>query len=162
MFGLRRRHRKATAAPAAASEASGNRAIRLSEEQLFDAVRGKLDDFMGIEGAWALVRRDPDAPTDDTIFASMSTFSLARDITSMLVGGAAEIPSASPTVAAAPDARPSLRPVPRDESPRDQVEIELTTIAQWADPKHHDPDFVDKDIVSPVPAVSAHREAHGA
>ncbi|SEC54925.1 hypothetical protein SAMN04489806_3190 [Paramicrobacterium humi] len=167
MFGLRRRRRAASAAPAA-PEAKGPGSIRLSEDQLFDAVRGKLDDFMGVEGSWALVRRDPEAPADDAIFAAMSTYSLARDITAMLIGRAETAPTAAsgsdaPAEAPAAPERAPMRAIPRDEDPREQVRIELTTIARWADPKRHDPEYVDTAIVTPAAASdAADRSARGA
>ena len=179
MFGLRRRHRKAQPAPPAIPDPQSDLPARLSEEQVFDAVHARLEEFMGADGTWSLVRRDPDSVPDDGIFSSMSTILLAKDIVSSVLGSpgsASTAPDTVAEVASAPevatqaaeekapsmrekDLRDMLRPVPRDDA-QSQVALELTTIATWADPQHHDPDHVDPDLVSPAPTTAS--EARGA
>lgn len=184
MFGLRRRNRKSQPAPSTTPTEEAHDRVQLSEEKLFDLIHGKLEDFIGVDGAWALVRRDPEAAADDAIFSSMSTVMLARDITSELLGTKArnhsvtppipaateaaevdevEIPApaaseASPSPAPANGLRDMIRPVPRDES-QEQVDIELKTIATWADPQRHDPEQVDERIVAPVRAADASKRS---
>lgn len=151
MFGLRRRHRKA---PARLTAPVPDAAVRVSGEELFERVHAKLEEFMGTSGTWALVRRDESTAHDDRIFASMSTISLARDITTVIVGEA-DSPDAAH---AASDESPAVAvppALPREKTDTAQIAIELTTIAQWADPKRHDPDVVDPDLVSPAQRTDA-------
>ncbi|WP_167131505.1 hypothetical protein [Paramicrobacterium chengjingii] len=176
MFGLRRRHRKVRTEPAALPEPSSAESIVLDEERMFDAVHQRLEEFMGVDGAWALVRRDPEKASDDAIFSSMSTILLAKDITKVFVNAEKRsvdvVTEAPPETASeqaesgAPDAasrdgdlRTMLRPVPRDDEASSQVNVELTTIATWADPQRHDPDHVDPKILAPH---SGEREVRGA
>lgn len=137
---------------------------------------------MGADGTWSLVRRDPDSVPNDGIFSSMSTILLAKDIVSSVLGSPSSastapddtvteaavephvVPQAVEAMPEAPrvrekDIRDMLRPVPRDDA-QDQVALELTTIATWADPQHHDPAHVDPDLVSPAPSTAS--EARGA
>ncbi|WP_166998221.1 hypothetical protein [Paramicrobacterium fandaimingii] len=175
MFGLRRRHRKVSTAPAALPEPTSGDSNALDEERLFDAVHQRLEEFMGVDGAWALVRRDPEKASDDAIFSSMSTILLAKDITKVFVGAerrSADVESDAPAVTAPEQAEPAvtpaprdsglrtmIRPVPRDDEERSQVDVELTTIATWADPQRHDPDYVDPQLLS---SPTAEREIRGA
>lgn len=161
MFGLRRRHRKAQPAAAVLPELTSDGKVQLSEEQLFDAVHKRLEEFMGADGTWSLVRRDPEDASHDSIFSSMSTILLAKDIAAELLGATTIVPShdpadAAPVEAAEPaavahdkDLRAMLRPVPRTDDDHQQIRLELTTIATWADPQHHNPAYVDQEMVTP-------------
>lgn len=81
MFGRRRHRAPVTVAPPVPVVEPG---IQLSEEQLFEKVSARLDAHMGSTGDWTLVRRS-DADTD-TFFHEMAAFSLAREITTAIVG----------------------------------------------------------------------------
>jgi hypothetical protein len=103
MFGRRRHRAPVTVAPPAPVPTPG---IQLSEEQLFEKVRIRLDEHMGAHGDWTLVRRT-DADTD-AFFHDMAAFSLAREITTAIVGTPASVvaervENASPTVGAEPE-----------------------------------------------------------
>ncbi|PFG31587.1 hypothetical protein [Paramicrobacterium agarici] len=163
MFGLRRRHRKAEPAPAPLPDSASDGTIRISEEQLFEAVHERLEQFMGADGTWSLVRRNPDDAADDSIFSSMSTILLAKEIASVVLGSPPnraqttdEDPSETPTESGI---RELLRPVPRSLDEAEQISVELTTIATWADPQRHDPDHVDPRLVTPRSTADEARRA---
>lgn len=86
MFGIRRRRRGARAVVDSEASGSSSTASPWSDDALFDAIRSTLDEFIGPQGSWELVRRREGAVVDDGIFASMSTFSLARSITGVVLG----------------------------------------------------------------------------
>ncbi|RLQ85784.1 hypothetical protein D9V28_02695 [Mycetocola zhadangensis] len=148
-------------------------AVQLSEEQLFDVVRKRLEDFMGAQGEWSLVRR-ADADTDE-FFQDMAAFSLARDVTSSILGKTVVAPEASPEIdvklsgfagfgASVLDAEPFEAPdfdtlVTRPVA--EQITFELNAIAVWADPKRHDPAHVSAELVNPpVPTDESRPIAH--
>ena len=89
MFGRRRHRAPVTLAPPAPVPMPG---IQLSEEQLFEKVRVRLDEHMGAHGDWTLVRRT--ATDTDTFFHDMAAFSLAREITTAIVGSVAAVTAA--------------------------------------------------------------------
>jgi hypothetical protein len=172
MFGRRRHRAPVNVAPPTPVEAPLPD-VQLSEEQLFDVVRKRLEDFMGAHGEWSLVRRN-DADTDE-FFQDMAAFSLARDVTASILGSTAEKQQASP----APDVTVSgfagfgasvLSAEPYDAPEFDtlvtrpvaeQVTFELNAIAVWADPKRHDPSHVSDAMVNPpVPTDESRPIAH--
>lgn len=177
MFG-RRRHRAAvTVAPPVPAPEPG---IQLSEEQLFDRIRARLDTHMGATGDWTLVRRT-DADTD-TFFHDMAAFSLAREITSAIVGTSAIAATQredAPALAATPpesvmqtitvrtvpssvssgaaDVGPTVFDAPADSEALpveltkvEHVMFELNSVAVWADPQRHDPSHVNPEMVTPT------------
>ncbi|MET1051181.1 MAG: hypothetical protein ABWX65_00940 [Mycetocola sp.] len=95
MFGRRRHRAPIAVVPPVPAPLPG---IEVSEEQLFERVRARLDEQIGANGAWTLVRRT-DADTD-TFFHDMASFSLAREITAAIVGSPARL-DATPEHAAA-------------------------------------------------------------
>ncbi|MET0479938.1 MAG: hypothetical protein ABWZ69_01140 [Mycetocola sp.] len=86
MFGRRRHRAPVAVAPAAPTPTPG---IRLSEEELFEKLRARIDAHMGAHGDWTLVRRT-DADTD-AFFHEMAAFSLARELTAAIVGTPATV-----------------------------------------------------------------------
>jgi len=177
MFGRRRHRAPVTVAPPVPVPEPG---VQLSEEQLFDKVRARLDAHIGATGDWTLVRRT-EADTD-AFFHDMAAFSLAREITSAIVGAspAAMTPSENaPAVAAAQpesvmqtitvrtvpssassgaaDVGPTLFDAPADSEALpveltkvEHVMFELNTVAVWADPQRHDPAHVNPEMVTPT------------
>jgi hypothetical protein len=176
MFGRRRHRAPVTVAPPAPVPEPG---IQLSEEQLFERIRARLDQHMGATGDWTLVRRT-DADTD-AFFHEMAAFSLARELTTTIVGAETTVAadaSATPAAEDAPPAHivqtitvttvPSSRKVgasdvdpaifdaaddaadaARDLAKVEHVMFELNTVAVWADPQHHDPSHVNPEMVTP-------------
>jgi hypothetical protein len=177
MFGRRRHRAPVTVAPPAPVPTPG---IQLSEEQLFEKVRARLEQHMGANGDWTLVRRT--AADTDTFFHEMAAFSLARELTTAIVGTAAAKPaehaeealvlaSAAPTnivqtitvttvpssvssgaanVGPAFDAPTEVAVAPVDASRVEHVMFELNSVAVWADPQRHDPSHVDPEMVTPT------------
>lgn len=98
MFGLRRHRARVQVAPPTPLEAPAP-SVSLSEEQLFEVVRERLDEFVGANGDWTLIRRS-DADSDE-FFQSMTAFSVARDVTTSILatarGDRAETAKANPT-----------------------------------------------------------------
>ena len=171
MFGRRRHRAPVIVAPPAPVPTPG---VELSEEQLFEKIRLRLDTHLGARGEWTLVRRS-DADTD-TFFHEMTAFSLAREITAAVVGtlvsastgqDAESEPDVAPTITvqtvasgasgladvdpalftstpSSDDAEPDARPV------AEHVMFELNTVAVWADPQRHDPAHVDPEMVTPT------------
>jgi hypothetical protein len=171
MFGRRRHRAPVNVAPPIAVEAAlpavQTSAVQISEEQLFDVVRSRLEDFMGAHGEWTLVRR-ADSDTDE-FFQGMAAFSLARDVTRSILGAtaisqqagtesavsqssltnpAAAVPGTDTVVS---EASLVTRPL------AEQVTFELNAIALWADPKRHDPSHVSADLVTPPVTVDDSR-----
>lgn len=168
MFGRRRHRARAQVALPTPVEAP-TPAPQLSEEQLFDVVRDRLDEFLGAQGEWTLVRRS--AGDTDEFFQSMTAFSVARDVTSSILATArGELAGAKPadqtstvtlsdfvgfgasalqpaSISSADSDEFVTRPV------AEQVTFELNAIAVWADPQRHDPGHVNPDLVTP-PAAS--------
>ena len=153
--------------------------IQLSEEQLFEKVRARLDEHMGAHGDWTLVRRT--AADTDTFFHDMAAFSLAREITTAVVATttAVELHDDAPVPAAvlpkniiqtitvttlpssvksgAADVDPAVfdAPAAADAAPDaranvEHVMFELNTVAVWADPQRHDPAHVNAEMVTPT------------
>lgn len=152
--------------------------LELSEERVFAAVLERLQDFVGENGSWTLTRRS-DSDTE-VFFHDMAALSLARAVTSTLVDAAglgdiadsarrddlsvldrAQATSIVPAVdgdsnedvaeaAAEATANPD-----RAVSPAVRTIMELDTIAVWADPKSHDPAFIDKRMLHPETARTA-------
>lgn len=167
MFGRRRHRAPVIVAPPAPVDVPG---VTLSEEELFEKVRTRLDEHMGSHGGWTLVRRT-EADTD-SFFHEMAAFSLAREITAAVVGtpvaaspahSADESARFTPmiTVQTVPSGTSGLADVDSalfDSSPgvetteRDLAEhvmFELNTVAVWADPQRHDPSHVNAEMVTP-------------
>lgn len=174
MFGRRRHRAPVTVAPPVPAPQPG---IQLSEEQLFDAVRARLDAHIGATGDWTLVRRSES--DTDTFFHEMAAFSLAREITTALVGAPStaaahidDVPVDQPasvmqtiTVRTVPssvssgaaDVGPTVFDAPADSdalpvelSRVEHVMFELNTVAVWADPQRHDPAHVNPEMVTPT------------
>ena len=170
MFGRRRHRAPVNVAPPTPIEAPLP-AVQLSEEQLFDVVRSRLEEFMGAQGEWTLVRR-ADADTDE-FFQDMTAFSLARDVTRSILGttAVAQEASAAPDVtlsdfagfgASVLDAKPFEAPnvdtlITRPVA--EQITFELNAIAVWADPQRHDPSHVSPDLVTPPANAENSRSA---
>ncbi|MCU1419386.1 MAG: hypothetical protein JWR57_555 [Mycetocola sp.] len=176
MFGRRRHRAPVTVALPAPVPAPG---IQLSEEQLFERIRARLDQHMGATGDWTLVRRT--GADTDAFFHEMAAFSLARELTTTIVGADTTVAadaSATPAAEDAPPAHivqtitvttvPSSRKVgasdvdpaifdaaddaadaARDLAKVEHVMFELNTVAVWADPQHHDPSHVNPEMVTP-------------
>lgn len=167
MFGRRRHRAPVIVAPPAPVPIPG---VELSEEQLFEKIRSRLDQHLGAGGDWTLVRRS-DSDTD-TFFHEMAAFSLAREITSAIV--ATPTAASSEQGAGTVDVRPSITvqtvpsgasgltnvdstfaPAAADPAPADNRDVlehvmfELNTVAVWADPQRHDPSQVDAEMVTP-------------
>lgn len=166
MFGRRRHRAPVIVAPPAPVQIPG---VELSEEQLFEKIRSRLDQHLGAGGDWTLVRRSES--DTDTFFHEMAAFSLAREITAAIVStpvaasaeqdaGLAEI---APTiiVQTVPSATSALTdldsavPVAVESRAAENREVlehvmfELNTVAVWADPQRHDPSQVDAEMVTP-------------
>jgi hypothetical protein len=143
MFGRRRHRAPVAVAPAAPAPTPG---IQLSEEQLFEKVRARLDAHMGAHGDWTLVRRT-DADTD-AFFHEMAAFSLARELTTAIVGSQATVAAEQGDAAvAAADA----------ETKADLVEtITVTTVPSALKPGAADVDPSVFDV--PEDAVASSRE----
>lgn len=154
--------------------------IELSEERVFAAVLERLQDFVGENGSWTLTRRSES--DTEVFFHDMAALSLARAVTSTLVDAAAH---GDVTEAASGSARPDRgdghvlgdsrsatdtsalgAPSPerdaaeaatadRAVSPAVRTIMELDTIAVWADPKSHDPAYIDERMLHPETARSA-------
>jgi hypothetical protein len=147
--------------------------IELSEERVFAAVLERLQDFVGENGSWTLTRRS-DSDTE-VFFHDMAALSLARAVTSTLVDAAglgdstddlsvldrAHATSVVPAddgdsnedvaeAAAEATANPD-----RAVSPAVRTIMELDTIAVWADPKSHDPAYIDERMLHPETARTA-------
>lgn len=174
MFGRRRHRAPVVVAPPAPVPVPG---IELSEEQLFEKVRARLDAHMGSTGDWTLVRRS-DRDTD-TFFHEMAAFSLARQITSAIVGApvaardtAETAPDVAPTITVqavaatasgtAVDVAPESWVAPAADSSAtaataEHIMFELNTVAVWADPQRHDPSHVDQEMVTPSRSASKRR-----
>ncbi len=167
MFGLRRHRARVQVAPPTPI-APPLPAPQLSEEQLFEVVRARLEDFVGATGDWTLVRRS-EADTDE-FFQSMTAFSVARDVTASILATARG--DQDETTAAHPTSDVTLsgfagfgasvldfRPVEESELVTrpitEKITFELDAIAVWADPKRHDPAHVSPDLVSPPSADDA-------
>lgn len=166
MFGRRRHRAPVTAAPPAPVSVPG---VELSEEQLFEKIRERLDRHMGANGEWTLVRRT--TADSDTFFHEMAAFSLAREVTAAVVGTPVPATSSdSARAAAAPiitvqtiaarssgvaDLDSALFDAAPGEASRaeravlEHVMFELDTVAVWADPQRHDPSSVDREMVTP-------------
>ena len=170
MFGRRRHRAPVIVAPPAPVPIPG---VELSEEQLFEKIRSRLDQHLGAGGDWTLVRRS-DSDTD-TFFHEMAAFSLAREITSAIVATPVAAP-AEQAAATAADVVPTItvQTVPsaasgltdldsafsgapagaepaqaEDREVLEHVMFELNTVAVWADPQRHDPSHVDAEMVTP-------------
>jgi hypothetical protein len=169
MFGRRRHRAPVTVAPPAPVPTPG---VQLSEEQLFEKVRARLEQHMGANGDWTLVRRT--AADTDTFFHEMAAFSLARELTTAIVGTtgadpaehaveALVLPHAAPTnieqtitvttvpspvSSGAVDAPAEAAPV--DAARVEHVMFELNSVAVWADPQRHDPSHVNPEMVTPT------------
>lgn len=188
MFGRRRHRAPVTVAPPVPVVEPG---VQLSEEQLFEKIRARLDAHMGSTGDWTLVRRS-DADTD-TFFHEMAAFSLAREITTAIVGagaGAGQSDTASESAPAEPmsvapapvmqtitvrtvpssassdaadvghsvfDAPADADGLPVELSKVEHVMFELNSVAVWADPQHHDPAWVNPEMVTPTVSRSKKR-----
>jgi len=163
-------------APSAAPVAAP--VIELSEERVFAAVLERLQDFVGENGSWTLTRRS-DSDTE-VFFHDMAALSLARAVTSTLVDaaglgdttgsarhddlsdlGRVHATSVVPAVdgdsngevaeaAAGATANPD-----RAVSPAVRTIMELDTIAVWADPKSHDPAYIDERMLHPETSRTA-------
>jgi hypothetical protein len=172
MFGRRRHRAPVNVAPPAPVEVPLP-AVQLSEEQLFDVVRKRLEDFMGATGEWTLVRR-AEADTDE-FFQDMAAFSLARDVTASILGTSVSATEASAASDAVPSTLAGFGASVLDAEPFDapdfdtlvthpvaeQVTLELNAIAVWADPKRHDPSHVDVKLVTPTaPSADSRPIAH--
>ncbi|MCP2030483.1 hypothetical protein L1277_000547 [Okibacterium sp. HSC-33S16] len=171
MFGRRRHRAPVNVAPPAPVEVPLP-AVQLSEEQLFDVVRQRLEDFMGASGEWTLVRR-ADADTDE-FFQDMAAFSLARDVTASILGTSTSTAQASPVAENVPSGLAEFGASVLDAEPfdapdfdslvtrpiADQVTFELNAIAVWADPKRHDPSHVDASLVNPPAPADSRPIAH--
>jgi hypothetical protein len=152
--------------------------IELSEERVFAAVLERLQDFVGENGSWTLTRRS-DSDTE-VFFHDMAALSLARAVTSTLVDAAGlgdstdsarrddlsdldrvHATSVVPAVdgdsnedAAEAAAEATANP-DRAVSPAVRTIMELDTIAVWADPKSHDPAYIDERMLHPETARTA-------
>ena len=160
MFGRRRHRAPVNVAPPTPVEVPLP-AVQLSEEQLFDVVRQRIEDFLGADGDWSLVRRSV-ADTDE-FFQDMAAFSLAQDVTRSILGTPAVAAEASPELdvtlsgfagfgASVLDADPQTAPdfdTLVTHPVAEQVTFELNAIAVWADPKRHDPSHVSDELVNP-------------
>ncbi|WP_411720486.1 hypothetical protein [Mycetocola sp.] len=138
---------------------------------------------MGAHGDWTLVRRT--GADTDAFFHEMAAFSLARELTTAIVGTqatavaeAAEAARASGTptgivqtitVTTVPssgasdvdpsvfDAAVNLADTPRDLTTAEHVMFELNSVAVWADPQRHDPSHVNPEMVTPTLSRSKKR-----
>ncbi|WP_143458971.1 hypothetical protein [Leifsonia sp. ALI-44-B] len=152
--------------------------LELSEERVFAAVLDRLQDFVGENGSWTLTRRS-DSDTE-VFFHDMAALSLARAVTSTLVDAAGlgdstdsarrddlsdldrvHATSVVPAVdgdsnedAAEAAAEATANP-DRAVSPAVRTIMELDTIAVWADPKSHDPAYIDERMLHPETARTA-------
>ncbi len=172
MFGRRRHRAPLIVAPPAPAPLTG---VELTEEQLFEKIRARLDQQVGTNGDWTLVRRS-DADTD-TFFHEMAAFSLAREVTAAIVGKSVASAEHSEDSLPAPATIITVQTVPAgnsgltdldlifaDVTPAavagpapvnnttvlEHVMFELNTVAVWADPQRHDPSQVDAEMVTPT------------
>ena len=176
MFGRRRHRAPVITAPPAPVPVPG---VELSEEQLFERIRERLDRHMGAQGDWTLVRRT--TADTDTFFHEMAAFSLAREVTAAIVGTTVPLSAGQTAEAAEAPAVPApvitVQTVPtggsgvadldpalfggfstaasdterpdRGQSVLEHVMFELNTVAVWADPQRHDPSSVNPELVAP-------------
>jgi hypothetical protein len=148
--------------------------IELSEERVFAAVLERLQDFVGENGSWTLTRRSES--DTEVFFHDMAALSLARAVTSTLVDAAAhgditsraglddlsELDAARAASDALPvdnrageDAAADASTRDRAVSPAVRTIMELDTIAVWADPKSHDPAYIDERMLHPETSRTA-------
>jgi hypothetical protein len=149
-------------------------AIELTEERVFAAVLERLQDFVGENGSWTLTRRSES--DTEVFFHDMAALSLARAVTSTLVDAAAHgdtleragrdelagLYAARATADALSDDDQPTEDAATDASARDRAVspavrtiMELDTIAVWADPKSHDPAYIDERLLHPQTARAA-------
>lgn len=164
----------ANVSPAASPAPVAEPVIELSEERVFAAVLERLQDFVGENGSWTLTRRS-DSDTE-VFFHDMAALSLARAVTSTLVDAAGHgastgsarrdelsaldqvhATSDTPAIDGDPtgDASVATANPERAVSPVVRTIMELDTIAVWADPKSHDPAYIDERMLRPETAPTA-------
>jgi len=161
--------------PTASTAPVAEPVIELSEERVFAAVLERLQDFVGENGSWTLTRRS-DSDTE-VFFHDMAALSLARAVTSTLVDAAglgdshdsarrddlSDLDQAHATSVVSAVGGDSSEDVAeaaaetttnpdRAVSPAVRTIMELDTIAVWADPKSHDPAYIDERMLHPETA----------